>query len=150
MGVCPDLRTPIDGDTFDAAPWWSTSQPIADYPERLSAVLPAVTSRHPDTRQWGSAAATTVFVSYTKGRVDELWARLDLRDRIAPALDALVTLGLDSDAWWVGGDATRRLPVGQTRDELLSAIKESDAARFVVDPDGFIAALAELRTRPSS
>jgi hypothetical protein len=148
--LCPDLKTPIPGDEFDAVAWWSTSQPVSDIPERLKAVLPEVQGWDSGSRQWGPDDATTVSVSYADGRVDGVWVRLDLRQQITAVVDALVRLSLDCDAWWVGGDAVQRSPVGQRREELLSAIRTSDAARFVLDPRGYLADLAKARERTTS
>jgi hypothetical protein len=140
--ICPDLASAVPGEVYDEVAWWSTSQPPPDLARRLSAALPEVQGWDSRSRQWGLADTTTVSVHYARGRVHSVHARLDLRQPVGSALDLLATLALHCNASWVGGDARQRIPLGQTREALVSAIKASDAARFVVDLRGFMSSFA--------
>lgn len=143
--VCPDLASPIAGAIFDDISWWSSSPPPRDLVERLARVLEEVTSWDTESRQWGSSEASTVTVHYTSGGPDEIHARLDLREPNCNLLEVLAQLALDSDGWWLGGDAATRIPVGRTQEAIAAAAAASDAARFVADPRGFLAELSAKR-----
>ena len=136
--VCPDMKTPLVGDVFDETSWWCDSQPPDDLPERLSAVLREVSSSDPECRQWGPSPTNTVAVHYTDGRVDEIHARLDLREFDSELVEVLAALATDADGWWIGGDAKQRIPIGRTREAITGAVRASDAARFVADPRAFL------------
>jgi hypothetical protein len=128
----------MTGAAFDDVGWWHADQPSSDLAARLSAVLEEVPSWDTASRQWGDTSQDTVAVSYSDGRVDEIWARLDLREPNGVLVDVLATLALDSDSWWITGDVTRRVPVGQTREAIVAAATGSDAAHFALDPHGFL------------
>jgi hypothetical protein len=145
----PDLRTAfrVDDGEVDDLPGWSTPQPVADLAERLSQVLLEVQCRDQTLRQWGPSDRTTVTVWYSDGRVDEIHARIDLREEpaaTAAVIDVLASLAKDSDGWWVGGDVDVQVPVGQTAPEIRAALERSPAAHFVADPYVF---LEKLRTK---
>jgi hypothetical protein len=143
--VCLDLVSPVPGAVFDETSWWSSSQPPSDLAERLARVVGEVISWSPESRQWGLSEASTVDVRYEAGRVDEIHARLDLRAQCSRLIEVLAQLALDADAWWLGGNATIRIPVGQSREAIAAAAAASDAARFVADPGGFLDELAAKR-----
>ena len=138
LAVCPDLRSVVAGEQFDAIEWWSGRQPVHDWAARLSAVLEEVATWGHDARQWGQSDGSTVRVSHEAGTVESMHARVDLRVADRGVIDALAALAVASDAYWVGGDANARVPVGQTREALLVAIGTSDAASFVADPNGYL------------
>lgn len=144
LTVSPDLRTSfrdhVEGDDEHDPLTWTTRQPVADLANRLSTLVPEEEKAWDSmTRIWGSSDQTTVRVSFDGDRVTEIFARLDLREETAGVIELLASLAGDSDAWWVGVDAHGRVPIGQTPQEIHQAIAGSDAARFVIDPSGFIA-----------
>lgn len=144
LTLSPDLTAAFRGDGELDLPAWTTTQPAADLVARLSRVLSEVECWDPASRQWGPTDRTTVQVSYTDGRVNEIWARIDVREATADAIDVievLASLATDSDGWWVGGDSRARLPIGQTSREIREAIEGSDASRFVADPAAFLVAM---------
>jgi hypothetical protein len=141
LTVSPDLLAAFRDDEFDSL-GWTTTQPVADLAERLTRVLIEERSWASSARQWGAADCTTVEVWYTDDRVDDIHARIDLREEVNTDLLALLaSLAADSDGWWVGGDARGCVPIGQTEQELRKAIEGSDANRFVTDPRAFLDAL---------
>jgi ribosomal protein S18 acetylase RimI-like enzyme len=153
LTVRPDLAAAFSDDEVDM-PVWTTTQPAADFVTRLSRLLPEVECWNPASRQWGATDRTTVQVSYTDGadgRVDGIWARIDLRESTADVIEVigvLASLATDSDGWWVGGDSLARVPIGQTSGAIGKAIEGSAAARFVADPAAFLTALRETQDSP--
>jgi len=76
-------------------------------------------------------------------RIDEVWARLDLRTDWEHALDVLVGLAQDSGAVWIGGDSQERTILGRGRAALVEAVTDSDAARFAANPRAFLEGVAK-------
>jgi hypothetical protein len=142
VGLSPGLAGAVPGSAFDDVRWWKRAQPSSDIGARLDAVLAEVRSWNPESRQWGSSESTTVKLHYVEGRIDEVWARLDLRTGCVGLLEVLVRLAEDSAAVWVGGDSEKRRVIGQDREALVEAIVHSDAARFVADPRAFLQTLS--------
>jgi hypothetical protein len=88
-----------------------------------------------------------VSVSYASGvagvgPVAEFWARLDLRQARRDVLEILVSIGEAADGWWITGGDGARILVGQRRQDIVSSIRSSPAARFVVDPHAFLRGLS--------
>jgi hypothetical protein len=141
LTVSPDLAAAFrddgegDGDGKvgeGGLPVWTTTQPAADLVARLSRVLSEVKCWDAASRQWGPIDGTTVQVSYADGRVDEIWARIDVREATADVIEVigvLASLATDSDGWWVGGDSQARVPIGQTASEISKAIERSVPVR---------------------
>jgi hypothetical protein len=132
--VWPAMSGELPSDLFDAIEWWSTRQPPVDLAQRLLDVLPEVRSWRPESRQWGASDATTVVVHYTGPRVDEIWARLDLRQPWRIHLETLVQLAIDANGCWIGGEESERVLIGQDTAAVMAAVRDSEAARFVVAP----------------
>jgi hypothetical protein len=143
--VCPDLTSPVTGYVFDHTHWWCDSQPAENLAERLSGVLDEVRSWRSESRQWGPDSTNTVAVHYAVGRVEEIHARLDLRELDDALVKTLAALAADSDGWWLGDDAEMRLPVGETREAIIEAARASHAAQFVADPRTFLGSIDSKR-----
>jgi hypothetical protein len=145
LRAAADVEPSVTVDMLDRVQWWRATQPPSDLAERLSAVLPEGKHWHAGSRQWGADGGHEVSVSYANDRVDEVWARIDLRQRHPRLMEMLARLAADCSGWWVGGDTTRRVPIGETREAITSALAASDAARFVTDPRALLIELSERR-----
>lgn len=138
MASCQVVNGAVLGDVFDDSTWWASTQPPDDFEARFATVLSEVPSWDPESRQWGESDTTTVQVHYTAGRVDEVWARLDLRVDWTRAFDVLVQLAHDAEAVWVGGEQGKRVLLGRDRPTLLDAVERSSAKEFVQNPRRYL------------
>jgi hypothetical protein len=139
----PGLSGVLPEPLFDDIAWWATLQPPVDLVARLTAVLPEIKGWNSSCRLWGAEDSHTVSVSYSGGDpgggvVDEIWARLDLRQPRLDVVGVLVGIAQACDGWWIGGEADGRVLVGSTDEDVLLAIRRSAAARFVADPHAFL------------
>ena len=141
LAVCPDLTRPITEDQFNDTDWWGSHSPAAGFLDPVAALLPEGRSWATDTRQFGSLDSHCMEVSHLHGRVDDVFARVDLRSPMPGLLRAFNAMARGCDGWWLEASGDGRIPVEPTDEALLHRMRSSPAAQFVIDPYGFLAKL---------
>jgi hypothetical protein len=145
MAICPSLGGAVSEEAFESIQWWSSVQPPEDLPAKLALVLPECPHWSRSARQWGQEPGNTIAVWYEADRVRSIYARLDVREWEPILVEFLVDLAVECDGRWLAGDAQHRYLVGPADEDLVRAVKESNAARFVRDPEGFLRQLGKSR-----
>jgi len=90
----------------------------------------------PELRVWGNDESSDIQVPYENGIIESIHMRLDLREDISQLIAQVVNLAdeLDCDLLIPG---EKRI-IKPNIFELNGAASESNAARFVKDPRGFL------------
>jgi len=115
--------------------WWRRSRLPADYRERLGALAAPGHSWSHDLQTWGREEGSRVDVWSEQGRVQSVFARVDVRAPDRRFVGGLADFARAADAVLVRYDG---LVVEPTLPEVEAALGSSRAARFVEDPEAYL------------
>jgi hypothetical protein len=105
---------------------------------RIGDLLPPTQSWSPDLVQFGAEEGTRADVWVDHDRIDSILVRIDARELNSAFLIRLADLGREGDFIFVS-ETGEVLPPNARR--FFNALAKSNAARFVDDPEGFLATL---------
>lgn len=131
-GVIAARLTPEQRSTIE----WKFSQSKANsFFERVGVMLPEGPFRSSEYCEWGDDAADDVQIHLEDAAIQYVQVRLNIADVRMPFVDGICALARDfSCVFATHGGAI----IQPQREFVLRAIMQSDAARFVSDPDRFI------------
>ena len=131
VGAYP-LRIPRE--LLDETKWWDGKVAPDRLDADLASFLRKTKSWHPQLAVWGEEDGNRIDVLYENNDVFEIFVRIDLRQRDRGFVIALVRLATKHEGVFV--TSTMRV-LEPTVNNLIKAMKESDAYRFVNDPKAF-------------
>jgi hypothetical protein len=99
-------------------------------------VLPSAPSWSPDVEIWGTDDGNRIDLLLDGARVAEVYLRVDVRQLPNAFLNSVVKLAQRFDCLWVTADDMQVLEPGVRA--LAATIQNSEAARFVADPELFL------------
>lgn len=130
--------------TFDARPAWrSYSHPQLE--EILGSALSKGKSWHSELTTWGSEQTDDIQLFRSKGRVDSITVRFDLRQPNMALFQQVVQIAQQLRLAIVTLETMTIVPLDVLR--LLRAAAESRAAHFVLDPASFLSQMESANTR---
>jgi hypothetical protein len=118
---------------------------LAQFDERVSGILHKADSWNGDLRRWGDEEGHRIDLWTARGKVNSIIARVDARSLTTTFLIELAALCRRFDMVFVNPIDGEVLPPSPRR--LFDALNRSAAARFVADPETF---LAELPADPAT
>ena len=112
--------------------------------ERVGALLPNKASWAPDLRTWGNEKTDDAQISFQGDAIEHAQFRLNVPDLSMSLVQGICSLARDLDCVL----ATRTGVIVQPSSEaVIRAITQSDAARFVRDPERFLRDIADQDRR---
>jgi len=125
-----------DEDGYDTECAWKDKQPDSSFIKVLSEILPASKSWHDDLLTWGDTKEHDIQVWYEEKKIDGIHIRIDLNkdlnEIIIKVVKAAKTLGCS-----LFFPEFKKI-VEANEFELKSALKKSNAAKFVNNPQEFL------------
>ena len=128
----------ISRELLDETRWWDGKVDPELLDADLASFLRKSKSWHPEIAVWGEEDGNRIDVIYENNNVVEIFVRIDLRQLDRGFVIALVRLAKKYDCVFV--TSTMRV-LEPTLNNLIKAMEESDAHRFVDDPKGFLESL---------
>lgn len=121
---------------YDTECAWKEKQPTLEFQDVLSKILPPSKSWHNDLLTWGDTKQHDIQVWYEYERVSGIHIRLDLRQNPNNSIVKVVRAAkmLDCKLFF----PEFRVIVEANEFELKSAMRKSNAARFVTNPQEFL------------
>lgn len=130
--------------TFDASPAWrSYRHPQLE--EILGGALSKGKSWHSELTAWGSEQTDDIQLFRSKGRVDSIVVRFDLRQPNMALFQQVIQIAQQLRLAIVTLETMSIVPLDVLR--LLRAAAESRAAHFVLDPASFLSQMESANTR---
>ena len=114
--------------------WWSKVQPPEGFERQIDLMSPEIESWSEEIRIWGSEDTNDAHVCYTdasKKVVEEIAFRLDVRDLSPDLVRMICALAQQLSCVLLTADSEILRPV---QSEVLAAIRNSTAAKFVSNP----------------
>ena len=118
--------------------WWSKQQPPQGFEKEIDLILSQTKSWSEEMRIWGSESGNDAHVCYTDGEkkvVEEIAFRLDARDISLDLIRMICTLAARLSCVLLTADSEVLQPL---ESEMLAAIRDSTATKFVNDPDATV------------
>ena len=129
--------------------WWSRQQPPQGFEKQIDLILSETKSWSEEMRIWGSESGNDAHVCYTDGEkkiVEEIAFRLDAREISLDFVRRICTLAAQLSCVLLTADSEVLQPL---ESEMLAAIRNSTATRFIDDPVAALGKTVTLRARRS-
>jgi hypothetical protein len=127
--------------------WWSEQQPPQGFEKQIDLILPRGKSWSDRMLAWGDESGNDAYVCYSDGKktvVEEVGFRLDVRDVSLDLAGRICTLAAQLSCVVLTADAEVLKPV---ESEMIAALRNSTAARFIDDPVAALGKAVSLRVR---
>ncbi len=105
----------------------------------LTAELPEAVSWSDEDKLFGDLDATCVEIAFYHSMIDEISVRLDIRSLSKKQLDAITGFALFNNLKILYNEKT----IDATADNVCTMIRQSDALRFLENPQHFLTELSE-------
>ena len=125
---------------FDCVQWWKDSPPPANLSAELSKLLPKISSWSRDIEMWGEEEGDRIDVVGDRGKLSDLFVRVDVRKISSVFLIAILELARHHD-WLLFTQDGRVLAPSMKK--ILSAIQRSDCFKFVENPAAFLSEMSK-------
>lgn len=125
-----------DEEGYDTECAWQERQPDSGLKEVLGKILPPSKSWHDDLLTWGRTEEHDIQVWYENETIDGIHIRLDLRRNLKEITVKIVKAAkaLDCALYF----PEQKTVVKANQFELKNAIKKSNAAKFISNPQEFL------------
>ena len=131
-----DFASLYTEEGYDVSEAWKQFQPTEEVAPLLSRILPEGKGWSRNQKVWGNEESSDIQVWYENGIIESISIRLDLRNEISSLLAKVVNLAneLNCDLFIPGGEIIIKPNIF----ELNKAASESNAAKFLKYPEGFL------------
>ena len=149
LAECEALPASIPMEMTDHL-WWSKQQPPQGFEKQIDLILSQTKSWSEDMRMWGSESGNDAHVWYTDGEkkvVEEIAFRLDARDIPLGLIRMICTLAAQLSCVLLTADSEVLQPI---ESEILAAIRNSTATKFVNDPVAALQSVGTVRLKQRS
>ncbi|OCJ00368.1 hypothetical protein A6U86_12215 [Rhizobium sp. AC27/96] len=153
FNLIPSSATTISGvaaarmsrDQLDAIELNFSQQTIDAISERVGMMLPEGQSWASDIRIWGDDKTDDVQIAFEGTAIEQIQFRLDVSNLSLALVGSICALAREFNCVF----ATRSGGIIRPRSgALIRAITQSEAARFVSDPEGYLREAVELDPEP--
>ena len=125
-----------DEEGFDTECTWQNIQPEPSFRDVLSEVLPASESWHNDLLTWGEIKGHDIQVWHAEGVIEGIHIRLDLNQKLNEIIVKVVKAAKVLDCALFFPELKEVVEANEF--ELIKALKRSNAAKFVLNPQDFL------------
>lgn len=129
------VKYDTDIDATDVPNLWTEFKIIDGSIEEIEKVLKRTRSWSEDILQLGKESETVIEVFYSEGMIQEITCRLDLRNIDIKIVDAILKFISTNNLSII---ADRKVYVNPQKDSIIEIIKNSDAYRFLKNPEKFL------------
>jgi hypothetical protein len=138
------IPTAIPRVDFDEKKWWENVVVPIDLREKLSKLLPPMASWSEQVLKWGTDDGNRIDLVIHDDSVANFFIRIDVRNISSHFLEELVSL-LQRNDWLLISDHGTIIQPSMA--ELLAAIRESSAFRYVENPKIFLEEMTKNNTK---
>jgi len=131
-----DSASLYDEDGYDTERAWQESQPDSSFKAVFSKILPASKSWHQDLLFWGNTQEHDIQVWYENSKVEGVHVRLDVNQSINDILVKVVSAANELGCVLFFPEFRQIAKANEF--ELKTALKNSNAAKYVNDPQVFL------------
>ncbi len=121
---------------YDAERAWKRRQPMSGFQDVLTKILPSSKSWHDDLLTWGDTKEHDIQVWYEDEIIDGIHIRLDLNRSLDVIVVNVIEAAKDLDCALFFPEFKAIVEANEF--ELRNAIKKSNAAKFVNNPQEFL------------
>lgn len=136
------IPSTIPRTDFDEKKWWENFFVPTDLRKQLSTLLPSMASWSEHILKWGTDDGNRIDLVFHDGCIADLFIRIDVRNISSHFLEGLISL-LQRNDWLLASNHGNIIKPLET--ELLIAIRESSAFRYVENPKFFLQQLAKKK-----
>lgn len=122
-------------DCFDPSQAWVTYND-AHVEASFGTILPLGKSWHHDLSFWGNVTTDDIQLFRSEGRIESLYVRFDLRNPNVLLFQSITRVAQELRLAVVSLRTRRVIPPDAK--QLMRCAAESEAAHFVMDPEGFL------------
>lgn len=131
-----DVESLYCEEGYDVSDAWGQYPPTIEIEPLLSNVLPKGKAWDSEQKVWGNEESSDIQVWYENGKIDSVTVRLDLWEDMSVLLKKVVDLANELNCHLFIPGA--KIIIKPNIFELKKASSESNAAKFVKDPEGFL------------
>lgn len=131
-----EIEALYDSEGYDSTSTWVQYPPTIDVESLIERIMPKGKSWHSDLHAWGDEERNDIQIWYKGGKLECLVVRLDLRENMDNLLAKIADLAKTLDCLIFVPEF--KTIINPTVSELGKAAAQSNAARFVKDPEGFL------------
>jgi hypothetical protein len=128
-----------DDDGYSTAIAWDGRNPEKDVAQILSKILPRADSYHKDLSIWGNTESNDVQMFHQDGEIEGISIRIDLNEDVKRMVIRVVRAAQTLDCIFFVPEKGSFAAANEF--QLVRAIKDSDAVKFVDDPAAFMNSL---------
>ena len=132
-------------DQLDAIQLNFSQQTIDAIFERVDTMLPETQSWAPDLRIWGDVKTDDVHITFQGTAIEYIQFRLNVSNLSLPLVGSICALARETDCVLVTRSGGIIRPHSGA---LIRAITQSEATRFVSDPEGYLREAVEWDPEP--
>jgi hypothetical protein len=121
---------------YDTTTAWKENQPHPEFINKLSSVLSPAKSWDKDLLFWGNEKENDIQVWYENKLVDGIHIRLDLNKNLYELIAKLIKIANELDCIFFFPE--QRIFTEANEIEFKKTLKNSRAAKFVIDPEEFL------------
>ncbi len=132
-----DIKSIYRDDGYDTSIPWKDNQPIKDPAYLIDNLLPAVKSKFHDLKYWGDEKKSDAAIFYEEEMVVGITIRLDMRVDLLHLLPKIIEIANDLDCMIYLPNESKI--INSNIFELNAAAKESNAMKFINNPEDFLA-----------
>ena len=125
-----------DSEGYDTSSTWVQYPPSIEVEPLIEGIMPKGKSWHSDLHAWGDEERNDIQIWYKSGKLESFAVRLDLRENMDNMLAKIADLAKALDCLIFVPEF--RKTINPIVSELGIAAAQSNAARFVKDPEGFL------------
>jgi len=131
-----NVHTLYDSEGYDTSVAWEKYSPSIEVEPLMEAIFPKGESWHADLHTWGDEERSDIQIWYKNNRLESIAVRLDLREKYESLLSKVAYLASKLDC--VVFIPESKSIIEPNVFALGKAATESNAAKFVKDPEGFL------------
>ncbi|WP_028762910.1 hypothetical protein [Shewanella colwelliana] len=130
-----------DEDGYDAEIAWKDRQPESGFKSFLDDILSPSESWDDDLLIWGNEKGNDIQVWFENDEIDGIHIRLDLNQNLNDIIDKIVNAAQSLSCSFFFPEFKSIVDANEF--EIKKAIRESNAAKFVLNPQGFLNGLSK-------
>jgi hypothetical protein len=129
------VPTRLTRQEYELTDWWEGHNLTSDHEVKVSQILPRQASWSDEIKSWGNEEGNRIDICFDNNTIEEILVRVDVRDISYQFIDRILSLTRDLNCLLLTEEMLILHPI---KDLLINSIKNSEAAKFVCNPEMFL------------